>query len=414
MGSGTLSINSQSLKQRRRRVALDQNTSAHEAEAVPSKSSARETVARQIAARPYTEGARRSRQLKTTDLIPKRLWAISGLGIVLLLFIVALNGVHYAIPSLEATIGQSVVSSFSLDSSRGLNAWYCNLLLLLTVGASLQIYLLRQHRRDDYRGSYRVWLWFAAIFLAASFESVSSISEVLRDGFQQLAGPGDSSAFWSALILFTALSVLVVRGIVEVRRSRLAVVSLATFFVGYAGTLVLKQLPDLDVRVSGNLQAVHGNLVLIAVSALFFGTMSFARYVYLEANGLIRAGNNIEPRTGKKTTRTKNKKTVKVQKETARKLEQNVAKDRSERQSSNHPEETGIDIKPDTRKVGTASPTSLLSNRLERQSERPDNRVGSGQKLDRQAYSSDSDEDGHSGLSKSGQRRLRKQKRRAA
>lgn len=379
-----------------------------------AESSPRESVARQAATPPYTDGVRRSRQLKTTDFIPKRLVAVSGLASVMILAVLALNGVHYAVPSLEPALGAAVVSAFSLDSLNGINAWYCNCLLLLSGATCLQIWLLRQHRRDDYRGTYRLWLWFAAVFLVSSMATVTSVSNVLNRGFQNLAGLDSSSAFWPALILFTMLTALIARAFLEVRQSRLAVGALTIVFLGYGGSLLLNLFPEFSNRVSFVHSEVQGNLILIAASALLFGTIGFARYVYLEAMGLTRIPDNRESRGVRKSDRKKNKRAEKEQTESTRTVNRRASADGSDNQSGNRHQVTGTSAKLETRTTGKESPDPHLLKRSERHSGRPDNRVGSGQKLDRSRFHADSDEDSYTGLSKSELRRLRKQKRRAS
>ena len=397
---------------------MDQNYSANEAVASVAAASARDETARPTTARPYTEGARRSRQFKTTDLIPKRRWPLSALVIALLLAIVALNGIQYSIPSMEVTVGPAVASAFALESPRGLSTWYCNLLLLFSAAACIQIYLLRQHRRDDYRGTYRVWLWYAAVFVLASMASVTSLSEVFSQSLQKLVGPIGSSAFWPSLILFTGLSVLVVRGFFEVRRSRLAVIALVTIFLALAGTFLLQLVPAIASSISEFVPAAHGNLVLIAASSLLFGTIGFARFVYLEANGLIQVASDKESSAEKKSVRAaiKNaKKAEQAKKKSDHESKRKRAAERSLRDSGKDQSESETTATAaGSQKAGTKASASLLSKRLERNSGRPDNRVGSGQKLEQRANSMDADDDIPSGISKSELRRLRKQKRRAA
>ena len=333
----------------------------------------------------------------------------------LLLAILALNGLQYSVPSIEATIGPAVTSTFSLESPRGLNAWYCNFLLLLSGAASFQIYSLRQHRRDDYRGTYRVWLWFSALFVLSSVALVTPISDVVYQAFLRLAAPEGPSPILPAVVLFMALAVLVGRGYFEIRRSRLAVCSLSIAFLCYAGILLLQHWPALATSVSEGIPVTQGNLLLIAASSLLFGTLGFARYVYLEANGLIRAAGESESKAGGKSARAANKKADKAQKKSARKSKRNSTVDHSPSDSDEGKVKSDTDASVNhSQKSGAKASNSLLSGRCERNSGRSDNRVGSGQKLDQRSISRDSEDDNPKGLSKSELRRLRKQKRHAA
>ncbi len=282
----TSSMHSQSLRQRRRRVALDQNQSS----AVPrSESGAPSTPRREQpseGARPYSEGARRSRQLKTTDLIPKRWWALAGLLVVLAIVIAVLNVMHFHAPALAESIGQQGVAALSLDGRHGIGAWYCNFMLILTSCVSLQLFLLRQHRRDDYRGAYRVWLWGAGICLLASVVTVSNVPNLIGNLCATVTGsPGNS--VWIIVLKLAALSLLIVRGIVEVRHSRVALVGLIMVFCAYGLATLVHDVPEYQSNASGVVQAAEGNLLLAGCTILFFSVIAYARFVYLQANGLI-------------------------------------------------------------------------------------------------------------------------------
>jgi hypothetical protein len=207
--------------------------------------------------------------------------------------IAALNGTHYSVPSLQKAVGDSVLDAFSLDSGRGLNSWYCNFLLILTSFASAQIYLLRQHRRDDYRGSYRVWLWLAAICLTGSMVSVTAIPDVISK-WLPAASAGGAGLPWLRIIQLLGLTLFCVRGLLEVRNSRLAVAGLSVVWAGFAGAILLQDMPGVQAVIAAKIQAVQGNLLLLATSSMLFAVVSFARYVCLEANGLIRRPDTLE------------------------------------------------------------------------------------------------------------------------
>ncbi|MGI9518987.1 MAG: hypothetical protein ACR2NP_18185 [Pirellulaceae bacterium] len=259
----------------------------------------------------YTEGARRNNQFKTTDLIPKRICSLAAVIALLLAAVAGLNLLHLHSPEWVTVIGDDGVSALSLNSGRGIAIWYSNFLLLLTSCVSLQLYLLRQHRRDDYRGSYRVWMWLALIFLIASAASVTGISALLKNLFVNTIGSGTLGGGLTVVLAVKLLGLLllVIRGLLEVRYSRLAVVTLLIVFAAYGGAALMSEVPHVQSEISQHVHAAQGNFLLLGATVLLISIMTFARYVYLEANGLIQP-RAARPRNQKKARKTTTKATA--------------------------------------------------------------------------------------------------------
>lgn len=333
-------MHSQRIRQRRRRVTLDQTQSeemrADSQTGQPSTGESRKQVASS-----YTQDARRSRQFKTTDLIPKRIWSVTAVIALLFAAIAGLNLLHLNSPDWIDAIGSEGVAALSLDSGRGLGVWYSNFLLLLTACVSLQLYLLRQHRRDDYRGSYRVWMWLALIFLIASAASVTGISTMFRNLVSNLAGSGSVSRglYWVLLIKLAGLTLLIVRGLIEVRFSRMAVLGLLVVLLTYGTAILINEVPDIQVRSSEYIHAALGNFLLVGCTALFLTVLGYARFVYLEANGLIKVRDESET-SERMEARAKKKAAAKEAKAEARKQKE---KEKEEKRQQK------IDDLPDTK-----------------------------------------------------------------
>ena len=292
-------MHSKTIRQRRRRVTLEQTQAAQEeldaaddGESPKPRTKRRSSADKKKAvARPYTHGARRSKQFKTTDLIPKRIWSMAALIALLFSAIAGLNLLHLNSPDWINVIGSEGVAAFSLDSGRGIGVWYSNFLLLMTSCVSLQLYLLRQHRRDDYKGSYRIWMWLAMIFLMASAASVTGISSICRNLFTHFISTESvgSGLFWVFLIKLVCLAMLIVRGLIEVRYSRLAVVGLLVVLLAYGTASLVHEVPDVQVQSKKFIHAALGNCLLLGCTSLFIAVLGFARFVYLDANGLIKS-----------------------------------------------------------------------------------------------------------------------------
>jgi hypothetical protein len=428
----------QRIRQRRRRVTLD--TSQSEEFRVEDADAGEAVRApRRPAARPYTSGARRSRQFKTTDLIPKRIWSVTAVIALLLAAIAGLNLLHLHSPDWVDVIGNEGVAALSLDSGRGIAVWYSNFLLLLTSCVSLQLFLLRQHRRDDYRGSYRVWMWLALIFLMASAASVTGIAAVFRNLVQHLAGaePGGSALLWVFLLKLAGLTLLVVRGLVEMRHSRLAVVGLLLVLAGYGMAHLINEVPEVRARSSEYVHAALGNSLLFACTALFVSVLGFARYVYLNANGLTRARDH--SRAARQAARTERREQLRQKRAVTRqekqehkqarrqqRLAQAAADEESGRNSSRSPLAGSEDAKRQRRlkKTSDESKTSATKSRRSAkpaagdESSRGANRMAAADehaasRLTGDEYLMSVSEEDVKHLSKSERRRLRKLKRRA-
>ncbi|MDG2014558.1 MAG: hypothetical protein P8J33_13705 [Pirellulaceae bacterium] len=210
----------------------------------------------------------------------------------LLAAIAGLNLLHLNSPDWIEVIGEEGVAALSLNTGRGLGVWYSNFLLLLSSCVSLQIFLLRQHRRDDYRGSYRIWMWLAVLFLLASAASVTGIASLFRNVIANTlgsGGAGNSTLMWVFLIKLGGLLLLLVRGLIEVRHSKLAVVGLFSVLFAYGIAHLINEVPEVQAKSSEYLHASLGNSLLFGSTALFVSVLGYARFVYLNANGLVKA-----------------------------------------------------------------------------------------------------------------------------
>lgn len=282
-----MSMQSHSLRQRRRRVTLDQQQAASSPVVESARGSTVDDTAGSAGNAPsYSEGARRRHQLKTTDLIPRHWAAVSVLAILLLAVVALLNLPGTWADQLETVAGAEGLQVLVLEADRGIGSWYCNFLLLLTCCVSLQLFLLRQHRRDDYRGSYRIWLWFAGFCLLASMATVTDIPVLLGNLWTRLTGSAGGVG-WLIAAKLVGLMLLVFRGIVEVRHSRLALCGLVLVFFAYGLAALIHDVPEYQSLAGRYVQSAEQNLLLVGSSLLLLTVIGYARYVYLEANNLI-------------------------------------------------------------------------------------------------------------------------------
>ena len=284
--------------QRRRRVVIDEVTNAVDAQESnartrrkKTKATAPETV--QNEARLYSASAGRRSQRKTTDFLPKRLFSFVCIVTSLALVIGVINVLAIFSPQWHDLIGDAGSRAFQITGVGSLASWFSSFLLIITGLASLQIYALRQHRCDDYHGTYRIWLWMSGLFLLASVHCVvdlgSVVQGVISATFEQPVGSKIGSRIW-VLVIFkiVTLSLLIVRGLFEVNESRGTIAIVALVWLAYASAALL-QVPAINENLVIDHEVVYGNLVLVGTALLMIGHLMYGRFVYLQANGMIKA-----------------------------------------------------------------------------------------------------------------------------
>jgi len=159
--------------------------------------------------------------------------------------------------------------------------------LVLASLASLQLYALRQHRCDDYRGTYRLWGWLAPLFLLASIQCSVDLVDLLRSAVSALVGtlPGDGLV-WLVSAKLLLLSALMVRGLFEVRASRAALCGGVLAWTTLTAAVVLP-IPGVGENLPLDVPIYYGNSLLVGIGALFMSVVIYARFVFMHSNGLL-------------------------------------------------------------------------------------------------------------------------------
>jgi len=237
----------------------------------------------------YAFGANRSCQLKTTDFIPKRVLAVSLLVVALVLIVGTLNVLSIYAPSWEPLIGADGVATLALTGTGTLAAWFSSVFLLLASLACLQLFRLRKHRRDDYHGSYRMWLLMSATCFMGSLEVATHFSRILWPLLQSLIGISFQPSSWLTIVIGAAiLTLLLARTAFEVRKSRAALSLTAIAWLAMIAVSII-QLPAISpVAANYGGEILLGNCSLVGIVAVFMAMMFDARFVFLEAHGLIK------------------------------------------------------------------------------------------------------------------------------
>ena len=139
-------------------------------------------------------------QARLTDLVPIRtvpwlLASLAGLGLV-----AALVGLDAWTAVLDRTASRGAVAAFALEGQGNLATWFGSMTLAAAGLAAILVYLVRQHKIDDFHGYYRVWLWAALCwFLLSADRTAGKLHAALRDLMVRLTGTpivGDGSIWW--------------------------------------------------------------------------------------------------------------------------------------------------------------------------------------------------------------------------
>lgn len=275
---------------RRRRLAVDPAIQLGEAPViltVPPHSAPQAGVSETVDARAYSYGAERRSQRKTTDLIPKRMVSYLVVVMLLLAMLWLINFTSLNVPQ-WTQLGPTALETFAIRGQGSLASWFSSFLLIMTGLASLQIYALRQHRCDDYRGTYRLWLWTAGLLILASINCVADLDGVALALLQSTTGGAIFQRVWVPMaIQIGAITLLFARGLFEVRESRGSLVLVVFVWVAYSVAAVLQSPMVNQNVVGGGSEMVIGNSLLFGTAALFLAHITFARFIYLHANGLI-------------------------------------------------------------------------------------------------------------------------------
>jgi hypothetical protein len=279
---------------RRRRVLIDERVAgqARPAAMKTKTTSARVEPTNMPVAPPaqrkrYMREARRVNQPRVTDFIPKRpetffLLLVLGAGV-----IAGLIYLHLRRGPWEAVLGKGTLACFDIGSRGALASWFSAVALGLSSLLAAQIYALRRHREDDYRGRYRVWAWATLIWMFGSIAVVSNIDQAFAGlvvHFTSVTVLEEGLLWWSVLC-GGGLFVLGLFLALDVRQCRTSLAALL-----FAGAC---QLIATVVEVRGDLAETANVRLLIVMTAATLGSrflllMAFAfnaRHVYAEAQG---------------------------------------------------------------------------------------------------------------------------------
>lgn len=265
---------------RRRRVLTEEVVGGA---AGRSAASARATTSGEASVGSYADAARLENHRRVSDFVPRRLSVVALLAALGATAIGGLIALHQVA---SGSARGSVATALDLRQYGSIASWLSAVLTMWTAAAALLVYSLRRHKQSDYHGRYRIWLWTALSALGMSLCSTAPVHQLLAE---QLAArtswslPGGMLLFW-LIPLGTVLAVVLLRLVLDVRGSRLALTALSLAVAAHVAGVVLLHTgrtpwsATMTVMVGVGSQLTANLLLLLSITL-------FARHVLLDIEG---------------------------------------------------------------------------------------------------------------------------------
>ncbi|MCU0708270.1 MAG: hypothetical protein MUF23_08270, partial [Pirellula sp.] len=125
----------------------------------------------------YSQAVRRTCQQRLVQLIPIRPGALALVLTIMWAVWGSLLLAHYLCHVRGNDSGRSgllILQLFDIRSPHSIANWMTCQLWTLTAIVSWMIFRIRQHKLDDYRAKYRIWIFLAGVALFSSFDAATS------------------------------------------------------------------------------------------------------------------------------------------------------------------------------------------------------------------------------------------------
>ena len=234
-------------------------------------------------ARVYSEQALLRNQPRLIDLIPLSRWAyvallLVGVGVINLL----------QLGARQASIESNALPQelFALNGPGTLASWVSSVLLLMLCVGSIQVYLIRRFKADDYKGRYKIWLWVAAIAAVLSFEQATGAHRLLQGVVDRFAtaAPWNQASLWWMIIVSVVASYVGIRLFFELSSNLGSFALFVLTAMGYGAVVCSRWESMLGASY---LTSAEGQSVSLLGANLLMTTVVwiYARTVYLLAQG---------------------------------------------------------------------------------------------------------------------------------
>jgi hypothetical protein len=271
--------------ERRRRVVMDEALQAP-ADSSTDSTSARVEPGKVKRARQYSRNADRRNLPRCSDFIPVSRVSVLGGWFLILTCLLILNLAY-------SFVGAKTVERLPL-TSEAFGFGPCSLATWLKVTSwstaglvCLVIFSIRQHRSNDFRGTYRLWRWLALGCVSLSLGTLIDFSGVISEWSAALIGRSLDRGGIFVLSLRLFIVVLVgVRLFFELRSSRGAT-ALASAAIACGIAAFLMQHAEVGAILQSNREFVAGNLRVWTAALSLMCLLTYARFVILHASGAI-------------------------------------------------------------------------------------------------------------------------------
>jgi hypothetical protein len=236
----------------------------------------------------YSDAAGVETHPQITDFIPRRYRTIGLLVAIGAITSATLGSLHYFSTEIATFAGLPTVRPFSAALPGSIAAWVAAVVVFWASVTCLLIYSIRRHRIDDFRGRYRVWLGASLACLLLSANSVTGMHQVIAHALSHIVGwtaLRDGAVWWLA-VAGAPLAWIGVRMLLDVRECRLAGVFVLGAITCYAASAVshFGVIPQSDSETAS---IITGATLLFGHWLLFASTITYARFVILDAQGLV-------------------------------------------------------------------------------------------------------------------------------
>ncbi len=239
---------------------------------------------------PYQESARSELQPKILDFVPRRAWVVCVILLLQLTVIAAFQSLHWAVFDSAVGADRQWLRFFDMTRTGSPASWLAAMLFAAAALFSGILFSIRRHRRDDFKGRYRVWGWLAVVLIVASANTVTGLHRLAGEGvarlsskLQPIAQFGWGELEWSMVLVALATVAVTIRLWFEFRESKgtscLAAASLIAF--ASAAMCRLGWIPAGPFEVDW----LAVSLNLLGANCLFLSVLVFSRFVVLEAHG---------------------------------------------------------------------------------------------------------------------------------
>ena len=235
----------------------------------------------------YSAAGRRENHPRATDFLPRSITAIA------LSFSLALAAVAGLLAGFAAYANGNGSDSLGVaplfEQGGALASWFSSFVFILAAMGSVLIYSVRRHKLDDYRGSYRLWLWCAAAWFVMSIDATANLHTPFSrslahiTGWSMLAG----GSLWWIAVWGAVLAVLSLRLVLELGECRPAQVAVVGTNLLWAAALAI-DYGWFPAIASAHAATAAIGCRLLGQITLLFGIGIYARHVLLDAEGLLR------------------------------------------------------------------------------------------------------------------------------